>query len=209
MEYPLKSEYLNIIDNSLNPDYDKPEFYFYQQYLIFKEKDANFIERLRFGIQTVEHEVCNITQDEYGIDYDWVNHYFYFDNGKIIVKEDNDFLSTPSQYIHSQTTPKILLESYNAFVLMTQSEANKAEVNNEFIKLKWNGNKNQLYSVIRQLKIDHEKLTDSNEVLAKFIKQSFISFSSTQLSTILKELSKNKKLPHRNRISVDPDIEYE
>jgi hypothetical protein len=66
----------------------------------------------------------------------------------------------------------------------------------------WRGQKNQLYDVLRQLK-DKDLLANSYEDLAVFIKQNVDIFKNTSLSTIQKELGKDKRPPKNKRLNID------
>lgn len=75
------------------------------------------------------------------------------------------------------------------------------------VKLKWKGSKTQFYDILRQLKslenIDGEKLiTNSYEDLAFYLKMNVDVFSDTALSTITKEIGKNKRPPKNRRIDI-------
>jgi len=69
-------------------------------------------------------------------------------------------------------------------------------------KLKWKGQKNQLYDVLRQLK-EKELIGNSYEDLAVFIKANVDAFRDTELSTISKQMGRPQKLPKNRRIKLD------
>jgi hypothetical protein len=71
-----------------------------------------------------------------------------------------------------------------------------------FIKLKWLGQKNQLYDVLRELK-NKGLIGNSYEDLAVILKQHVDKFQHTSLSTIQKEMSKNKRPPKNKRVNLD------
>lgn len=79
---------------------------------------------------------------------------------------------------------------------------NKSE-NTTIIKIKWKGQKNQLYSVLRQLKNEHELISNSYNELADFIKLYVTGFESTSKETIEKELKKNNTLPKAKRVKIE------
>lgn len=68
-------------------------------------------------------------------------------------------------------------------------------------KLKWSGQKNQLYEVLRKLKEDGFILNSYNE-LADFLIQCVIPFQNTSKETIEKELKKKKPLPKNKRVNI-------
>lgn len=68
-------------------------------------------------------------------------------------------------------------------------------------QLKWSGQKNQLYDVIRKLK-DQGLLENSYEELAVFIKAHVDIFNGTSLSTISRQLSRPQKLRKAKRINI-------
>lgn len=74
-------------------------------------------------------------------------------------------------------------------------------------KLVWKGQKNQLYSVLRQLKNDHELIGNSYNSLADFLIQNVTGFENTSKETIEKELKKRNPLPKGKRINVTPEKE--
>lgn len=71
------------------------------------------------------------------------------------------------------------------------------------IKLKWTGQKNQLYAILRQLKNEYEMLNNSYNELADFIKLYVVGFENTSKETIEKELKKNTVLPKAKRVKLD------
>lgn len=76
-----------------------------------------------------------------------------------------------------------------------------AEAINKLIKLKWTGQKNQIYSILRELK-NKGFIENSYEDLAVFLKQNVDSFQNTSISTIIKEIGKDKKPPKNKRIEL-------
>ncbi|HRN95182.1 MAG TPA: hypothetical protein PL084_10710 [Chitinophagales bacterium] len=78
--------------------------------------------------------------------------------------------------------------------------------NPTLVKIKWSGNNNQLYDVLRQLKEDKKLILNSYTDLAVFIKTNFEGFEKTALSTIETELSRGKRPTKAKRIKLDlPD----
>lgn len=72
------------------------------------------------------------------------------------------------------------------------------EIGNKIMKLQWNGNKNQLYWLFRELKnLANKKkqpiISNSYDEIATFIVQHFTGFENANLPTITKELKSNKK----------------
>jgi len=78
----------------------------------------------------------------------------------------------------------------------------KATAKHDAPKLKWKGQKNQLYEVLRKLK-EKEWLDNSYEELAVFVKTHVDVFSNTALSTINKEMGRPQNLPKSRRIDLD------
>jgi hypothetical protein len=80
----------------------------------------------------------------------------------------------------------------------------------EMVKLKWEGQKNQLYSVLSQLK-DKDLIKNTYNELADFLKNHVLGFQVTAKETIEKELKKNYDLPENlaknKRINLDLDQE--
>lgn len=76
------------------------------------------------------------------------------------------------------------------------------------VKIKWSGQKNQLFDVLRTLK-EEKKLIDSSYAdLAVFLKQNFEGFENTALNTIQTELQRGKRPPKSKRVNLDAfDIE--
>jgi hypothetical protein len=74
------------------------------------------------------------------------------------------------------------------------------------VRLKWEGQKNQLYNVLRQLK-DKELISNSYNELADFLKNHVIPFHTTAKETIEKELKKKADLPKDRRINLDTSPE--
>lgn len=105
-------------------------------------------------------------------------------------------------------TGELLAGAANAFViqfleLQMRNVESKEIINIEStIKLKWAGNKNQLYDIIRQLK-KANLITNSYEDLAVFIKSNVLVFTDTELSTITKEIGKDKRPPKARRVDLD------
>lgn len=127
--------------------------------------------------------------------------YQYFESKKILEKlECEDFRQL------------LIAKNYPIFIsyLMGFDESladNNTTLNNitnftPFIKLKWKGTNNQLYSVIRQLK-KAELLLNSNEDMATFLKYNVDKLNITALATILTELKRNKSVPKSKRINLD------
>ncbi|MEP6947714.1 MAG: hypothetical protein ABI863_00505 [Ginsengibacter sp.] len=71
-------------------------------------------------------------------------------------------------------------------------------------KLIWKGQKNQLYSTLRQLKNDYEFVANSYNSLAEFLIQNVSGFENTSKETIEKELKKNTPLPKQKRVEITP-----
>jgi hypothetical protein len=97
--------------------------------------------------------------------------------------------------------------SYSYHISFLEEELQKIgtsenETFDKSIKLKWQGQKNQLYDVIRTLK-SKGLIGNSYEELAVFIRQNIDSFQNTALSTIQKEVGKNKRPPKAKRINLD------
>jgi hypothetical protein len=69
------------------------------------------------------------------------------------------------------------------------------------VVLRWTGQKNQLYHVLRTLK-GQDLLTNSYEDLAVFLKWNVDVFKNTSIATINKELGKSKSLPKNRRIDL-------
>lgn len=91
-----------------------------------------------------------------------------------------------------------IYSNLNNCLIETQNKSNIDKV-----KLKWRGQNNQLYSVLRQLKNDYELTDSSYDEIAEFIKQSFTGFENTKKGTIEKELKKKKLLPKPKRIPIN------
>lgn len=72
---------------------------------------------------------------------------------------------------------------------------------NTKILLHWNGNKNQLYDVLMQLKAEG-LITNSYTDLAVFLKFNFDNFNNTELSTIETELRRGKRPLKARRIQL-------
>lgn len=209
MKFLTKSDYLQIISSAIIPVHFKVEQYFRYQYDTYKEANPDFVENLGETISQIERQLkfhfklSSTFPSDYRYDY----HLFYFVDKRIVVLEyeygigesklDNIIANAYRDYV--PTTLKELKEAYNAFLIIINSfdkQQNEETSSDEktIIKLNWKGQKNQLYYVIRQLKIDHEMLDESYDDLAKFIKQSFSFFSNTKVSTIAKELKKDTNL---------------
>lgn len=69
-------------------------------------------------------------------------------------------------------------------------------------RLKWKGQKNQLYSVFRQLK-DADLITNSYEELAWFIHHHVEQFQQNAISTIVKEISRPGQPAKNKRINLE------
>jgi hypothetical protein len=81
------------------------------------------------------------------------------------------------------------------------SSSTDNEIVNSIIKLRWLGQKNQLYDVLRELK-GKGFVGNSYEDLAVFLKQNVDAFKNTSLSTIQKEIGKDKRPPKNKRINL-------
>lgn len=138
-----------------------------------------------------------------------------------LLKQNNIYIEASQWYIAGNdfkhgdevnNSKKILLYilegyTYSYHIRFLEEELQKTEVpKNETIdillKLKWQGQKNQLYDVIRILK-NKGLIGNSYEELAVFIKQNIDSFQNTALSTIQKEIGKNKRPPKGKRVNLD------
>lgn len=75
-------------------------------------------------------------------------------------------------------------------------------VDDTLIKLKWLGQKNQLYDVLRELK-NRGLIGNSYEDLAVILRQNVDVFQNTSLSTIQKEMGKDKRPPKNKRIDLN------
>jgi hypothetical protein len=100
------------------------------------------------------------------------------------------------------------IESLNRCLLKLREDLKLPLPESKKEKLNWKGQKNQLYSVLRQLKIDHELIGNSFNSIADFLIQNVIGFENTSKETIEKELKKKQILPKPKRIEIFPgDIE--
>lgn len=93
--------------------------------------------------------------------------------------------------------------SYEHF-LKSELENLQKENSNDIVNkilLHWNGNKNQLYDVIIQLK-QQGQIKNSFTDLAVFLKFNFDNFSKTSLSTIETELQRGKRPAKGKRINL-------
>lgn len=132
---------------------------------------------------------------------------------EIVINKDN---SSINEYFPDRQfdykgyhTGELLAGAASVFVmrfleLQTRNVESKEVANPESntIKLKWTGNKNQLYDIIRQLK-KANLISNSYEDLAVFIKSNVSVFTDTELSTITKEIGKNKRPPKVRRVDLD------
>jgi hypothetical protein len=89
-------------------------------------------------------------------------------------------------------------------IYKNKSEDNNPQKNIDLkIKLKWRGDKTQMYHVIRQLK-SNNVLVSSYEDIGLFLIQNIDKFDGSELSTVINELQKKKydKIPHSKRIDL-------
>jgi len=105
---------------------------------------------------------------------------------------------------------KNLIDGFNDFVSSSKEleqieKIKEPERVNKPLKLKWTGNKNQLYSVIRQLKNDFELITNSYNELAEFLISNVTGFENTSKETVEKELKKDKQPPKPRRVNINPE----
>ncbi|XVJ66862.1 MAG: hypothetical protein HEQ40_12110 [Lacibacter sp.] len=100
-------------------------------------------------------------------------------------------------------------------LIKNKIESGSSETNLNIVesstKLIWNGQKNQLYSILRQLKEltykDNPLLSNSYNSLAEFVKQNVSGFEKTKKGSIEKEITKPKPLPKNKRIEISRLIE--
>ncbi len=110
------------------------------------------------------------------------------------------------------------ITEYSEFILYQLKEIVDPEnidlkISANKIKLNWKGNNNVLIDIFYQLKRIPTKskdclITNSNEELAQFLKESFDCFEDTKLSTITGQL-KSSTRPKVNRIDIDQIIKDE
>lgn len=211
MPYVHQAEYVKLIEDSLDPSHTKPEFYLFHQYEIYKLKDAHFLERLKIAKDTILDEIYKYSFDIEGDEDSWESQLFYIYQNQIHIVDNNDTSVLSPFHCTLLTTPFMYNLSYENFIKLIQNPIDDTTVNKEIFQLKWKGQRNQLYSVIRQLKLEYQMFDETYEELAKFLKQSFSFFNDTKLSTILKELSKDHTLPENlaknKRMPVNPNKE--
>lgn len=211
MLYVPHAEYFELIENSQDPTHTKPEFYLFNMYEIYKSKDAHFLERLKITKNNLFDKIYNYSCDKHGHEHYWESQLFYLYHSQIYIVDNNDTTELSPFHIMLLITPYIYNQSYENFIKMIQNSVENITTNNEILQLKWKGQKNQLYSLIRQIKLEHQMLDETYEDLAIFLKQSFSFFNETKLSTILKELNKDHTLPEnlakKKRMQVDPNKE--
>ena len=70
------------------------------------------------------------------------------------------------------------------------------------VKLKWVGQNNQLYSVLRQLKNDHKLISNTYDSLVDFLIQNVSGFTPDKRDTYLREIKKSNALPHSKRVGL-------
>lgn len=212
MQYVPHTEYFELIENSLDPTHTKPEFYLFNMYEIYKSKDAHFLERLKITKNSLFDYIYNYSCDKHGNDDYWESQLFYIYQNQIHIVDNNDTSALSPFHSTLLTTPFMYNLSYENFIKLIQNPIDDTTINKEIFQLKWKGQRNQLYSVIRQLKLEYQMFDETYEELAKFLKQSFSFFNETKLSTILKELSKDHTLPENlaknKRMPVNPNKEY-
>lgn len=211
MPYVPHDEYFELIENSLDPTHTKPEFYLFNMHEIYKSKDAHFLERLKIAKDAILDEVYKYSFDIEGDEDSWESQLFYIYQNQIHIVDNNDTSVLSPFHCTLLTTPFMYNLSYENFIKLVQNPIDDTTVNKEIFQLKWKGQKNQLYSVIRQLKLEYQMFDETYEELAMFLKQSFSCFNETKLSTILKELTKDHTLPENlaksKRMPINPNKE--
>jgi hypothetical protein len=87
--------------------------------------------------------------------------------------------------------------------IVEKLSSKKENINNEIIpiKLNWLGNNNQLYDIFRQLKLK-ELISNSYTELADILNRYVPQLEKTSLSTIGKQIGKDKRPSKKNRIDL-------
>jgi hypothetical protein len=140
----------------------------------------------------------------------------FYDSLESAMKSDND---TKSEF-NKVSAPKMRLwYELDLLVInhideirnkkdMKDSQGNRAEMLNGFEenskthKLNWKGNKNQLYSVLRQLK-EMDLIGNTYDELVDFLHANVIGFETANKDTTRGALNKKSALPKAKRINLD------
>lgn len=72
-------------------------------------------------------------------------------------------------------------------------------------KLNWTGNKNQLYSVLRQLK-GQDLIGNTYDELVEFLHSHVTGFENDNKGTTARESKRDVQLPKSKRVNLDTDM---
>jgi hypothetical protein len=206
---PGKESRLRILENEFIDYIEKTKSHFFDWEFndlfsdVWQNKKTTFLRSaidnlLIFDDKINELRISNFMTEGFLIPSKSFDRYNYF-NQLIISKTKIEWLRNEIEKERER-----LNLNQSGPILNTPESSTITTPNN---KIKWTGQKNQLYSVIRQLKIDHELIKNSFNELAEFIISNFTGFENTKKETVEKELKKNSQLPKNKRIKIEPTKE--
>lgn len=209
MNYLMPNQYGEILYRAIGLEVSQIVNLFRSEYLTYKEHNPNFISELGRAIIELEkkfHDTVNNLKGNY-----------YTQDGQIPELEFNlmsfpigeifpnaDFDNRNLNYSTVESVSKGWVEFKET---VENSDTTISKDSNSTVKIKWEGQKNQLYSVIRQLKNDYSLITNSYDELAEFIVNNFYGFTPSNRRTVETELKKEQNLPKRKRVKINPDKE--
>lgn len=213
----MATDVFNVInEDGILDDFDLGEF-IHIAFHDYNLQDEEFKKNLLLGL-FYETNVSNYIEGEiafYRKKYEGIkplDKIYYNDNGEKLNSEhatQNEFLNQIQQFIYDFYS--VFFASIKARYYSENGDNKNSVINildekkdNEKLKLKWSGQKNQLYNVLRQLK-DRGLILNSYNNLADFLIQNVTGFEETKKETITKEIQRNIPIPKSKRFTVDPD----
>jgi hypothetical protein len=205
MEYLKPDEYYSLIGEIIGKDRETAKELLLNKFRIYREANPRFIHFVNSTILNIQSIIEIQTAEfvkQWLLDNPEKNFEdappkksFWFNNGHLKVSINKKMIQN-------------LIEGFKDFEEETNKSKHPIEIlpeKNRVIKLKWTGNKNQLYSVIRQLKNDYELITNSYNELADFLIANVTGFENTKKETVEKEIKKDQPLPKERRVNIKPE----
>lgn len=208
-----KSDYREIIYNSLDPVHDSIGDYLFMKYNEHKSINHNFSKGLEKAIDKIKNEFYDDVESKVKLNVkltkriNWDDFSFYIIRNKLYYdfQLEKDYWEFPLPHtekalVKKRLTINKLKDGYECFLsLINESEM---EYVGEKIKLNWMLNNNQLYMLFQELR-RVGAINNTLEQIAIFLKENVTKLSDTSKATVLKEVSRKHNLPKSKRIRVE------
>lgn len=212
MAYLQDSDYFGFIDNAIQLNTGSKGIYFYSVYKTHKDDNPDFIKRLDLLVNELKEKIdiakyegiADKSENEmlligsqltdFTNSYDWDNHTFYFQGGRV---SHNLWFPNDTDFSYSEVS-KLIMGLFELEKMIKPLETKSEQLKPKGVKLlldEKTGQKNHMYYLLNQLK-KMGIITNTYDQLANFLIENVNKFEGDNLQTILKEL-KDGNAPKR------------